>query len=146
MVNPCLGLDLGTNTLGIAKSDILGFVHGIETLRFDRNQYVVARKRVHEIVKETGIKEIALGLPLHLSGEMSEMANNVMRFKEDLLKEDPELIINLVDERFSSVIANKQISNRGLNHEKRKNSVDRIAACVILESYIAMKERGNYGK
>ncbi len=41
-----LGLDLGTTTLGIAQSDILGFVHGIETFRFPKNQYIVARQNV----------------------------------------------------------------------------------------------------
>ena len=87
-----------------------------------------------------GINEIAIGLPLHLSGQMSEMANNVMRFREDLLKENPKLIINTVDERLSSVTANRSISEQGMNHKKRKESVDRIAACIILDTYVRMKE------
>ncbi|MBR0439484.1 MAG: Holliday junction resolvase RuvX [Bacilli bacterium] len=139
MLDRVLGLDLGTTTLGIAYSDPFGFVHGIETFRFDKNQYIVARKHVLKLVEEMMIKEIAIGLPLHLSGEMSEMANNVIRFKDDLLKENPHLIINLVDERLSSVSANRSISEQGLNHKKRKESVDRIAACIILDTYIRMK-------
>ena len=139
-MNKVLGLDLGTTTLGIANSDVLGFVHGIETFRFPKNQYIVARKHVHEIVAKTGIKEIAIGLPLHLSGNMSEMANNVMRFIEDLKAEDPTLDIHTVDERLSSVSANNTISALGMNHDQRKQSVDRIAACVILDTYIRMKE------
>lgn len=134
-----IGLDLGTTTLGIAKSDFLGFVHGVETLKFPKNQYVVARNRVHQLVKETGINEIAIGLPLHLSGEQSEMSQIVLRFIDDLKKENPMLIINTVDERLSSVTANKTISDLGMNHSQRKNSVDRIAACVILDTYIRMK-------
>ena len=141
MLNQVLGLDLGTTTLGIAYSDALGFVHGIETFRFDRNQYIVARKHVLEVLDKMMINEVAIGLPLHLSGEMSEMANNVMRFRDDLLKERPSLIINTVDERLTSVIANNSISEQGFNHKKRKESVDRIAACVILDTYIRMKER-----
>lgn len=139
-MNKVLGLDLGTTTLGIANSDVLGFVHGIETFRFPKNQYIVARKHVHEIVAKLGIKEIAIGLPLHLSGNMSEMANNVMRFIEDLKAEDPTLDIHTVDERLSSVSANNTISALGMNHDQRKQSVDRIAACVILDTYIRMKE------
>ncbi len=141
MLNQVLGLDLGTTTLGIAYSDALGFVHGIETFRFDRNQYIVARKHVLEVLDKMMINEVAIGLPLHLSGEMSEMANYVMRFRDDLLKERPSLIINTVDERLTSVIANNSISEQGFNHKKRKESVDRIAACVILDTYIRMKER-----
>ena len=141
MMEKAIGLDLGTTTLGIATSDILGFVHGLETLHFDRNQYVVARKRVIELVNQTGIKNIALGLPLHLSGNNSEMSEVVLRFKDDLLKEDPTLNITLIDERFSTVTAHRSISERGLNHKQRKESVDRIAACVILDTYIQMKGR-----
>ena len=141
MLNQVLGLDLGTTTLGIAYSDSFGFVHGIETFRFDRNQYIVARKHVLELLDEMMINEVAIGLPLHLSGEMSEMANNVLRFRDDLLKERPNLVINTVDERLSSVSANRSISEQGKNHKQRKESVDRIAACIILDTYVRMKER-----
>ena len=141
MQDKVIGLDLGTTTLGIAYSDVFGFVHGIETFRFPKNQYIVARKHVLELLEKMGIKEIAIGLPLHLSGGMSEMANNVMRFREDLLKEKPDLIINTVDERLTSVSANRSISEQGMNHKQRKESVDRIAACIILDTYIRMKER-----
>ena len=144
MLNPVLGLDLGTTTIGIAYSDALGFVHGFETFRFDRNQYIVARKHVLEILDKMMVTEVAIGLPLHLSGEMSEMAQNVLRFKEDLLKANPRLTINTVDERLTSVTANKSISEQGMNHKQRKDSVDRIAACIILDTYIRMKEN-NHG-
>lgn len=139
MLEPMLGLDLGTTTLGIAHSDAFGFVHGIETFRFDRNQYIVARKHVLELAEKMGIKEIAIGLPLHLNGEMSEMAQNVLRFREDLLKENPSLIINTVDERLTTVTAHRNISEQGKNHKQRKESVDRIAACIILDTYVRMK-------
>ena len=145
MVKKVIGLDLGTTTLGIAYNDALGFVHGLETFRFPKNQYIVARKHVHEVVEKMMIKEIVIGLPLHLSGEMSEMANNVLRFIEYLKKEDPSLDIHTMDERLSSVSANNTISELGYNHEKRKQSVDRIAACVILDTYIRIKEKENNG-
>ena len=44
-----------------------------------------------------------------------------------------------LDERLSSVTANKSISERGMNHQQRKDNVDRIAACVILDTYLRMK-------
>lgn len=141
MQDKIIGLDLGTTTLGIAYSDVFGFVHGIETFRFPKNQYIVARKHVLELCEKMMINEIAIGLPLHLSGEMSDMANNVIRFKDDLLKEKPDLIINTVDERLTSVSANRSISEQGMNHKQRKDSVDRIAACIILDTYVRMKER-----
>ena len=139
-MNKVIGLDLGTRTLGIAKSDALGFVHGVETFRFAPNQYIVARQHVLEVVKEIGTKEIALGYPLHLNGEKSEMSENVIRFRDDLLAMDPTLDIHLVDERLSSVTANQSISQRGMNHDQRKQNVDKIAACIILDTYIRTKE------
>lgn len=139
-MNKVIGLDLGTKTLGIAKSDVLGFVHGIETFRFPFKQYIVARQHVLDIVKQVGTKEIALGYPLHLSGNQSEMSETVLRFKADLEAMDPELDIHLVDERLTSVTANQNISDRGMNHQQRKDSVDKIAACIILDTYIRTKE------
>ena len=139
-MNKVIGLDLGTKTLGIAKSDVLGFVHGVETFRFPFKQYIVARQHVLEIVKQVGTKEIALGYPLHLSGNQSEMSETVLRFKADLEAMDPELDIHLVDERLTSVTANQNISDRGMNHQQRKDSVDKIAACIILDTYIRTKE------
>lgn len=139
-MNKVIGLDLGTKTLGIAKSDALGFVHGVETFRFPFKQYIVARQHVLDVVKEIGTKEIALGYPLHLSGNQSEMSETVLRFKDDLLAMDPELDIHLVDERLTSVTANQNISDRGMNHQQRKDNVDKIAACIILDTYIRSKE------
>ncbi len=139
-----IGLDLGSVTLGIAKSDVLGFVHGVETFRFKRNQYDLARQRVHQIVKETEIKEIALGYPLHMSGEKSERALICEQFKEDLLKEDPTLKITLVDERLTSVSANYTLSELGVNHQQRKDSVDRLAACEILDFYLKRRNANGY--
>lgn len=141
-----IGLDLGTTTLGIAYSDFLGFVHGYETFRFPKNQYIVARKHLHEVIEKLMIKEIVIGLPLHLSGNASEMSENVLRFIEDIKKEDPSLDVHTMDERLSSVSANNTISELGMNHNQRKASVDRIAACVILDTYIRMKERQNANK
>ena len=134
-----IALDLGTTTLGIAKSDSLGFVHGVMTLRFDRNQYVVARKKVHELVEELDIKNIVIGYPLHLNGKESEMSENTLRFRDDLLKEDPSLNIIMEDERLSSVSANNMLSLHGANHQQRKDNVDKIAACVILETFLRKK-------
>ena len=139
MTKKFIGLDLGTTTLGIAYSDALGFVHGIETFRFDRNQYIVARKHVIELSEKMMINDIVIGMPLHLSGEQSEMSQNVLRFIEDLKKEKPSLNIETMDERLSSVTANNFISDRGMNHQQRKDNVDKIAACVILDTYLRMK-------
>ena len=140
-----LGLDLGTTTLGIATNDYLGFVHGVETFRFTKNMYVVARKHVHELCEKMMVNKIVLGLPKHLNNTPSEMSENVIRFKDDLLKENPKLQIDLFDERLSTVSAHKTLNELNVNHQTRKDSVDRIAACIILDTYLAMKGNMNHG-
>ncbi len=136
-----IGLDLGTVTLGIATSDSLGFVHGLETFRFQKEAYSQARKRVHEVVASTGIKNIVIGLPINMDGSQGWRAESSIKFKDDLLKEDPTLKVELQDERLTSVSAHKTLYEMNVNTKKHKDTVDRIAACEILDFYIRMKGR-----
>lgn len=135
-----LGLDLGTKTLGIAISDSLGIAaHGYENFTFEKGNYKKARERVLEIASKEGIEEIALGLPLHMSGEMSDRATSCLRFRDDLLKDNPNLKINMVDERMTTIIANRRLLEADLSRAKRKAVIDEMSAVVILESYLASK-------
>ena len=134
-----LGLDLGTTTIGIAQSDFLGFVHGVETFRFQAEAYAQARKRVHELVELTGIKNIVIGLPMNMDGSEGFAANRSRRFVEDLLKEDPSLKIKFQDERMTTISAHKTLNDMNVKGKQRKDSVDRLAACEILDFYLKMK-------
>lgn len=134
-----IGLDLGTVTLGIATSDSLGFVHGLETFRFQKEAYSQARKRVHEVVASTGIKNIVIGLPINMDGSQGWRAESSIKFKDDLLGEDPTLKIDLQDERMTSISAHKTLYEMNVSTKKHKETVDRLAACEILDFYIRMK-------
>ena len=136
-----IGLDLGTTTLGIATSDVLGFVHGLETFRFPKEAYSQARKRVHEVVMQTGIKNIVIGLPINMDGSLGFRAESSKRFMEDLLKEDSSLKIELQDERMTSISAHKTLYDMNVKGKEHKQSVDRLAACEILDFYLRMKGR-----
>lgn len=136
-----IGLDLGTTTLGVATSDVLGFVHGVETFRFPKEAYSQARDYVHKLVEKTGIKNLVIGLPINMDGSQGFRAESSKRFKEDLLKEDPTLKIELVDERLTTVSAHKTLNQLNVSGKERKGSVDRIAACEILDFYLRMKGR-----
>lgn len=136
-----LGLDLGTTTLGVASSDVLGFVHGVETFRFPKEAYSQARDYVHKLVEKTGVKNLVIGLPINMDGSQGFRADSSKRFKEDLLKEDPTLKIELVDERLTTVSAHKTLNQLNVSGQQRKEAVDRIAACEILDFYLRMKGR-----
>ena len=134
-----IGLDLGTVTLGVATSDVLGFVHGLETFRFQKEAYSQARKYVHDLVAKTGIKNIVIGLPINMDGSQGFRAQSSIKFKEDLLSEDPTLKIELVDERLTSVSAHRTLSELNISSRDHKKTVDRVAACEILDFYLRMK-------
>lgn len=136
-----IGLDLGTTTLGVATSDVLGFVHGVETFRFPKEAYSQARDYVHKLVEKTGIKNLVIGLPINMDGSQGFRADSSKKFKEDLLKEDPTLKIELVDERLTTVSAHKTLNQLNVSGQQRKGAVDRIAACEILDFYLRMKGR-----
>lgn len=135
-----LGLDLGTKTIGIALSDSLGISHPLETFRFKERVYREAKERVIELIDQNVVSEIALGLPLHMSGEESEMSKAVRIFKDKLLEERPNLIIALVDERLTSISAHRTLKDLGMNSKKQRQVVDMLAAQEILETYIRMKK------
>lgn len=136
-----LGLDLGKKTLGIAKSDVLGIAHPLEVFRFPFEGYQKAISRVVELVNELNIKEIALGLPLHLSGQESEMSKVVRVFKEKLIEAIPDLKVELIDERYSSTMSLRNLSSMGVNAKNAKSVVDMAAAQEILSTYLRKKGR-----
>ena len=133
------GLDWGKKTLGIAKSDALGIAHPLEVFRFPFEGYQKAISRVIELVNELNIKEIALGLPLHLSGQESEMSKVVRVFKEKLIEAIPDLKVELIDERYSSTMSLRNLSSMGVNAKNAKSVVDMAAAQEILSTYLRKK-------
>lgn len=135
-----IGLDLGMKTLGIAISDSLGISHGIELVRFKYNDFDTPLKRVLELLKEHQIDEIALGLPLHLSGEQSDMSKRCLDFKEMLLNNNPNVKVEMIDERFTSVAAHRSLTMMNIDSRKQKNIVDILAAQEILDIYIRKRE------
>lgn len=140
-MNKILGLDLGTTTIGIAKTDSLGLAaHGVETFRFEPGNFKSAREHVLQIAKDEGITEIALGMPIYESGDLSPHAKSCLRFRDDLLKENPNLKIEMVDESYSTIEADERLKVTGLSYEKRKEIIDEMAAVVILERYLGGKK------
>ena len=138
-----LGLDLGTTTLGIAVTDAISIaVHPREVFRFEPGNFKRAREHVLEICRNEGISEIVLGVPYYESGDLSPHAKSCLRFKNDLLIANKDLIIHEIDESYSTIDADEKLKEMNLSYEKRKALVDEYAAVVILERYLRkMEER-----
>ena len=135
-----MGLDLGSKTLGIALSDSLGLLaHGVETFRFNENNYQQALKRVIEICKLENIETIVLGLPKHMNGDIGERAEISIQFKQMIENKMPNVEVILVDERLTTKVMTQQLIFADVSRKKRKQVIDKMAAVAILQGYLDTK-------
>lgn len=137
-----LGLDLGTNSLGIAFSDSLGIIHNKENFNFEKGNYKKARERVLEVTKELDIKDIVIGFPLQLDRQEGIRCQSVRRFVDDIKKMDDTLNFILFDESFTTIEARKRLEDAGLKKDEIKKRIDMMSAFVILEDYLRSLEYG----
>ena len=135
-----MGLDLGSKTLGIALSDSLGLIaHGLETFRFNENNYQKALKRVIEICDLENIETIVLGLPKHMNGDIGERAELSIQFKQMIENKMPKVEVILVDERLTTKVMTQQLIFADVSRKKRKQVIDKMAAVAILQGYLDTK-------
>ena len=134
-----LGLDLGTKTLGISKSNgvIASFY---KTIRHDAD-YEYLLKEVALIVQKEKIDKIVLGYPKNMNNSVSNMAAIVLDFKTKLEQLPIEVILE--DERLTSKISNNVLIKGDVSRKKRKMVVDGMASVLILQSYLDRKELNN---
>lgn len=131
-----LGLDLGTVTLGVAISRTGIISTGYEEYRFPDHEWHIALQEISRIAKLEAIDEIALGLPLNMSGTESEMSGYCRSLKEMIEKELPNVKVSLIDERWSTKQATRSLLESDLSRQKRKKVIDKMAAQVILDTYL----------
>lgn len=135
-----LGLDLGTKTLGISVSDKTGTIATpVTILRHDNNfDYLI--EELKKIIKEKEVETIVLGLPKNMNNTIGERGEMVLRFKEKL-ETSINLPIVLEDERLTTKVAESILISADVSRKKRKKVIDKMAANVILQSYL--DRRGN---
>ena len=134
----CLGMDLGTKTLGLATSDKLGIISSpYKVLRYDDINALV--DEVINIINELKIDTLVLGYPKNMNNTLGDAVERTMKFKELLeSKVDKEII--LIDERLSTVEAEKYLISEDMRREKRKEIIDAVAASIILDTYLRMNK------
>lgn len=132
-----MGLDFGSKTVGVAISDpLLITAQGIEIIRRkEENKLRQTLARIEELIVEYGVEEIVLGLPKHMNNTEGVRVELTEEFK-DKLERRTGLPVTLWDERLTTVAADKVMIEAGIRREERKEHVDRIAACLILQGYL----------
>lgn len=129
-----LGIDFGARKLGLAVSDALGLTaQGLPTLlRTNKRQDLDA---IAAILAEHQVTAIVMGLPLHMSGQAGAGAARVEAFAE-VLRERFNLPVHLWDERLTSAQANRLLRETDMSIRRRGQVVDRVAAVLILQSFL----------
>ena len=129
-----LGLDYGERRIGLALSDPLGIIAKPLTI-IDRKKTADHISRISEIVSERKITSIVVGLPLTLKGNHSKQTEIVLAFI-DQLKSDLQIPIMTIDERLSSVAAEKALQAQAVKTGHNKGRVDETAAAIFLQEYL----------
>ena len=133
-----IGIDYGRARVGVAMSDPLGiFASPLET--------VVSAKIIEYLQKLTTSERVVrfvVGYPVNLDGRPSEAASDVDVFLKQVAKHFTSIPVSLEDERFTSVLAHRAMIDGGMKKSERrkKESVDKISAAIILQSYLDKKK------
>ena len=134
-----LGLDLGNRTIGMAISDYLGIIaNPIGTERFDDQDLNRALEIVTKAIKDYEVDKIVLGLPKNMNGTIGYQAEYCLEFKK-ILEENTKLEVIMIDERLTSKEVDVIMLQADLSRQKRKKNVDKLAATVILQTYLDQK-------
>ena len=122
-----LGMDLGTKTLGLAISDKQGIIAS-----------------PYKLIKYNNIEEkvdnLVLGLPKNMNNSLGFASERSLNFKK-LLEEKTDLKIELIDERLSTVEAERILLDYDMSRKKRKEHIDNTAAAIILDTYLRREEK-----
>ena len=132
-----LAIDYGRKRTGVAVSDAIQIIaNGITTVP------------THELfdfitgyVQKEPVERILVGLPKQMNNEASESMKYIDPFVRSLKKRLPEIPVEFVDERFTSVLAHRTMLEAGLKKKDRQNKalVDEISATIILQTYLESK-------
>ncbi len=131
-----IGIDYGTVRTGIAISDPTGtFAQPAGFIRCDSLSMQQLAEQLELKIREIKAEKIVLGLPKHMSGDEGTHAAKV-RELATLLEEKTGIKVKLIDERLTSMSAEKILIEGNVSRDKRKEKVDAVAACIILQLFL----------
>lgn len=129
-----LGLDIGTKTIGLALSDVLGMIATpTETLR--RGKFMDDSKKLLAMIKQHDVGVLVLGLPLNMDGSEGPRCQSVRQFAANYLAVQ-DIDIVFWDERLSTVAAHRVMIDADLSRKRQAEVVDKMAAAIILQGFL----------
>ena len=134
-----MSLDLGTKRIGMAISDELFFTaQGADTIyRSSLDRDLAAIKKA---IDENGVCEVVVGLPINMDGTQGQKSKETLVFIDEL-KKVTGVTIKTWDERLTTVQAERVLLEADVSRAKRRKSIDKLAAQIILQSYLDSRKR-----
>jgi putative Holliday junction resolvase len=133
-----LAIDHGARKIGLAVSDELGLTaQGLPT--YYRSNKKADFDHLRRVIRQYGITEIVMGLPLRMSGVEGIQAEKVQVFAAEL-RHKFKLPVHLFDERLTSVEANRVLRETEMSIQRRAEVVDQLAAVLILQSFMEFRK------
>ena len=139
---PCMGrilaIDYGKKRTGIAVTDILQIIaNGLTTVPTTELMDFILK-----YVEKEPVERIVVGYPKQMNNEDSENMKRIVPFVNLLKKKLPQIPVEMIDERFTSVLAHQAMLDGGLKKKARQDKalVDEISATIILQSYLESKK------
>ncbi|HAJ70243.1 MAG: Holliday junction resolvase RuvX [Alkalibacterium gilvum] len=132
-----MGLDVGSKTVGVAVSDYFGWTaQGIETVKINESKEQFGLDRIKELIEEYEVESFVVGLPKNMDGTIGERAEISMEYGAKI-EEHFNLPVKYVDERLTTMQANRMLIEEGnTSRKKRKKVIDKLAAVMILQNYL----------
>lgn len=134
-----LAIDYGDARTGVAVSDALGMIVGQTTVIHSRNPQKTAQE-LARLVKECGAERLVMGFPRNMDGSEGPRAALYREFAA-LVERECQMPVVLWDERRTTVEAHNILSDCNYHGKKRKNTIDAVAASLILEGYLSFLSR-----
>ncbi len=132
-----LGLDVGSKTVGIAISDLMGWTaQGLDTLHIDEQNNELGIEQLVEIIKKNDVGTVVIGLPKNMNNSIGFRGEASLQYKEKLQEALPSIEIVMWDERLSTMAAEKSLLEADVSRQKRKKVIDKMAAVFILQGYL----------
>lgn len=135
--NKILGLDVGSKTVGIAISDLMGWTaQGLDTLQINESENQLGIDQLVQIVKKENVGTIVIGLPKNMNNSIGFRGEASLQYKEQLQEALPTVELIMWDERLSTMAAERSLLEADVSRQKRKKVIDKMAAVFILQGYL----------
>ena len=135
-----IGIDLGSRRIGVAVSDSGGVLASPYEVVARSGDESVDHRRLLALATEVEAERIVVGLPLSLDGSMGPAATAAVAESERLAA-TTELPVDLYDERFTTVTADRSLMARNMKADARRRIIDKVAAAVMLQAWLDGRPR-----